>query len=399
MACHIPFVNSERDAALLRQHYKNSEFARVSLENVARVGVLPAGMGLWIDGAVDGFEEWPNIQRIVEKSERQVPSWKKYIEKFDGAAKLGEESFQQSPDAAVVQKFVDALLDACVKSGPVWLSVPQLPYVANSSRNKINRALAEATATWRANRRFHGKLILPIILTHQQQVNLKTDRTKKIALAKQCYARAAADGYWVVESSLLDQSGSGTFGKRFGGLIQFHEEIKGELKRAIRIGGPYWGINLVLWVRDLIDYPAIGVGGGYQYHLPGGTAKKAKSRVALAPLRRWAIWGPKLKDWLSKVPKDDDAYRELRDLEKDFNRFSDDEAARAQLARFYKRWFEKIEGVNPKGRALALFQDLSSAYVLGTSLQDLPEEEGTARKPGRVAEQLMLWCLPRPSSD
>jgi len=65
---------------------------------------------------------------------------------------------------------------------------------------------------------------------------------------------------------------------------------------------------------------------------------------------------------------------------------------RDQIARIYKKWIDSLACVPVAGRPLTLYQQLSSSYVLGKSLSDLPER-GTARRPERVAQQLMLVCL------
>jgi hypothetical protein len=73
-----------------------------------------------------------------------------------------------------------------------------------------------------------------------------------------------------------------------------------------------------------------------------------------------------------------------------FNILRDKKQAREQVARFYAAWLKKFEGVPQAGRSLALYQDFSSAYVLGKTLQDVPDD---VRSPSRVAEQFMMTCL------
>lgn len=386
---HIAFVNSATDCEMFRRYYADSEIVRVSLDTANRtIDKLPTGSGLWIDAAIDGYEHWPNVSS----------QWRSYIEQFEGWEHIGEQRFQMEPNRRTLTRFVSAALTGCLSMNrkPAWVSVPQLPNVNGTDRNKINRELAMAAATWRAETKFRGKLILPVILRHQEQSNGKTTRNKKVELARQCYERANADGYWIVESSLADQTGSGTFEKtRFPGVINFHHELAAQLPNAISVAGPYWGLNLVIWARGLASFAAIGLGVGYQYHVPGVATpmQKAKTRIALPPLRRLAIAHPGLREWLAKVPKSDLAYRELHELHRTFDRFMINDGARSQVARFYKTWFDTIAALPPAGRALALFQDLSSAYVLGKPLHDLPEDEKTARRPERIAEQLMLQCL------
>lgn len=388
MACHIPFAYNTTDAKLVRTVFHDSEITRLSLENAPRtVPGLGDGMGLWMDGAVDGFDKWPHVNE----------NWARHIKRFTGWQSIGDPSFQGSPKPNTVEQFVREVLDECLRIAPkaTWVSVPQLPMAEGSSRNKINRAFADATAAWRSYKKYRGKLILPIILTHQKQANLKTDRNPRIKLAAQCFERAGANGYWVVETSLSDQTGAGTFtSTRFPGLICFHQELAQELKTdGPVIAGPYWGLNLVLWARGLITHPAIGLGVGYQYHVPGGTPKQAKKRIALPPLRRWATANADLQGWLSAMPKTDPALKELRDLAIGFSKYNLEDEARVQVARFYKTWFDQIAKIPDSGRALALYQDFSTAYVLGKPLPDLPSDEGTARRPERVAQQFMLQCL------
>jgi hypothetical protein len=269
--------------------------------------------------------------------------------------------------------------------------------VSNASRNRINRLLAQKTAEWKRARKYTGKLILPVIFTHPKQVNLRT--LKKYELVSECYKDAEAQGVWVVESTLDDQEGSRSLEARFQGLIKFHQELAELLPHdAIRIGGPYWGMNLILWSRGLIHHPAIGLGSAYQYRIPGPAPSPGKSRVAISPLRREALASEKLDAWVSKalssIPSGETAHSELGELLRSLPRLRlAPDASKAQVAKFYKGWFDGLASVPKSGRSLALFQDLSKAFVLGRSLQPLPADEKTARRPDRVAQQLMLNCL------
>jgi hypothetical protein len=104
-----------------------------------------------------------------------------------------------------------------------------------------------------------------------------------------------------------------------------------------------------------------------------------------------------LRNWLEKVlPRlnpTDDAYREFSALRDRFSLVTERDNAKNQVAQFYVRWFEKIASVSAAGRALALYQDLSSAFVLGKQLPPLPKSEAPGQTPSKVAEQLMLNCL------
>jgi hypothetical protein len=277
-----------------------------------------------------------------------------------------------------------------------WVTVPQLPVVLGSSRNKINRQLAQASANWRALNRYGRKLIVPIVIRHSSQIRLKADRNKRIELARSCVELSGAAGLWIVDSTLNDQEGASTLEARIGNLLAFHQEILEVLPADTTvIGGPYWALNLVLWCRGLVTHPAIGLGNAFQYQLPGGFPKPAKSRIALPSLKRLAIASIQLRTWLERVvhdmPKDDPSYSEFSSILKQYSQLSID--GRQQVATFYRQWLSKMEAIPKPGRALAMYQDLSSAYVIGKSLHELPGEEGSARRPERTAKQLMLFCL------
>ncbi len=194
-------------------------------------------------------------------------------------------------------------------------------------------------------------------------------------------------GFWIGSRTLRNT--------RFPAIIKLHQEINRAIPSKIRVAGPYWGLNLVLWSRGLVDYPAIGVGNSYQYNLPGGQLKKSNTYLAIGPLRRRAN-SASLKSWLEEsIKKLTSSHPACKELEQILNRFSilsDRETARGQVAEFYKKWFDSLAYVPKAGRALALFQDLSAAYALGRSLPSFNISD-TSRRPESVAEPLMLSCL------
>ncbi len=395
MADHIPFVYNEDDCVVLGRLYPDSVAIRLPLETLDRTSpLLPAGPQRWLDPGVDGLEKWPRWVKLSD-------SYKAHMERFVGFDRIGNPEFQKKPDKQVVNTFATAVLQESVRRfQPNWLSVPQLPMVNDSGRNKINQLLAAATREWKLRIAYGGKLILPVIFTHQKQINLKTQRNKRIEQIQKCYQLASADGVWSVDSSLSELEGSQTLERtRFEGLINFHKELAEVLPRDnISIGGPYWGMNLLLWARNLVKHPAIGLGSSFQYHLPGGKLMRANVRLALPPLRRTAVASVQLESWLKvslkRLSEGDEAYKQLSEISNNFQRLSRDiRSGREQVAAFYKRWFDSLAAVRPEGRALALYQDLSSAFVSGKSLTELPRSEGTARRPERVARQLMLHCL------
>jgi hypothetical protein len=388
---HIPFVGTQRDADLLDKHFADSEIVRVSLvagEKIANA--LTGGPKVWVDAGIDGLHKWPaNV-------ENERP-FEKYMSQFPGVDLICDVAFQKKPDRGTVQKFVNSVLDACGAVKPAWISIPQLPVVEDSGRNRINRELAEASREWVLKTRFAGLLVLPMIFTHQSQVNRETARNPKVVLLQQCYLASGAHIVWTVDRTLMDQDGSKSLEDiRFPGVVSLHREILAQLPPdAVIIGGPYWGLNIVLWAKGLIRYLGIGLGNQFQYHSPGGYVQQGKTRIALASLKRWVVVSPALQTWLSEalkvVPPGDPAHAEFAKLQSTFSALLRG-SNRHQVASTYKAWFDSVAQAPAAGRTLTLYQQLSSAYVLGKSLPDLPKDED-ARRPERVAQQLMLVCL------
>jgi hypothetical protein len=328
------------------------------------------------------------------------------MRRFGGFEKISSPSYWKGPSNDEVSGLVTEVLNKCARTHkPAWITVPQVPLADSTERNKINRMMALASGRWKSSSDFTGRLILPLVMTHQDQVKGKTARNRIVAQAKRCYDEAQADGFWVVDQSLAEDKGSASLkNARVSGILLLHEELNDCISSKIRIAGPYWGLNLVLWAKGLVDYPAIGVGSGYRYFLAGGHARKPRVRIALAPLRRRVNLAQELKTWLDEVTAwlDEVAVKlgpahpanaEFGALRRRLTALSDYSTARYQVAEFYKTWFNIIASEPKAARPMALFQDLSAAYALGKSLPDLKGEEGPSRRPEAVAEPLMLSCL------
>lgn len=398
MAHHyIPFVHGRTDWPLVRSTFAHAAGCRITVQTILTDGRQQTDIPkLWVDCGIDGLHS----AKIDDPEASGNQGYNGYISQFANFNRIADPQFQRRPDKSRVAAFVKAVLDRALDVAPncAWLSVPQLPYVMSAERNKINRALAEATAEWKAREKFRGKLILPVVLVKARQTDKKTDRNPTVALALSCFEASSANGIWVVDSTLDDQDGVQDFENiRFPGLIRFQEELKSDLPPGtVAVAGPYWGLNLVLWARNLINLPAIGIGRSYRYYLAGGIQKEGNVRVAIPPLRRLAVWSPELRLWLEsvlkKLPKSDPAHEDFALLLKNFELLQAKDYARRQIASFYKQWLEKLEDVQLPSRALTLYQDLSAAYVLGSALPALPSQE-KVKSPARIAKQLMVNCL------
>lgn len=382
MKSAVWFPSSAGDLRKNLRHFSGARAVRLPL-SIASTAALPPTCKRWLD---------PEIEALYYAERISGPS-KQTLESTEGFSEIATTSFLEKPDKSVLMPFVETLMDRCLKEKPDWISVPQLPVPNGSERNKINRQMAEITGKWAKDRSFQGRLVLPAIFTNQKQLNRKTERNPKLTALERAAKSSGASAIWAVDASLTDYLGSKTFEqKRFPGVLGLHADLKEKFPGKLIIGGPYWGLNLVLWAKGAINHP--GIGTSFRYLIQGGIASRPKSRIALRPLRRLVVYSPELKDWLRAVArKKGHGQSDFRELLHPSGDFAIPEAAKNQILRFYAGWVDDLTDVSEDGRSLALYQDFSSAYVLGQSLSRLPRSAGLPSAPGEVAKQLMLFCL------
>jgi len=406
MADYIPFVNTDRDCEILKKYYKDPRIIRVSLETIDNIErKIPQNLPLWIDASIDGYQhrlatKWPKEKTKWGTRKQQLwNNLENLFKDYDGYQILANENLWIKTNLPKIQTFVNQVLDKCYSYNPIWITIPQLPLVNDGKRNKINKWLAEETK--KRKNSFEIDLILPVIFTSTTQLTRKPIRDNKLQLVEDCYKRANADGIWIVDTTLVDQNRNEQFPKRYSKLIEFHESVIHFLSPKTIIAGPYWGINLVLWARGLCDYPAISLGTAYTYYFSCGVPSRGNVRLAIPPLRRWVVVSG-LKSWLEKAIKKlspiDPTFKDFEYLYNNFSTLSQKDPSIHQVAKFYKKWIEEIESLPPKGKALGLYQNLSSTYVLGKQLPNLPQSalpycRGKTLEAGKVGEQLMLECL------
>lgn len=387
----VPFITSKNDKSNAQKFYSDAKYARVSAPSykIHKHG-LPEGVPVWIDTGVEGFF-----------NSSPTDDWVNFIKQFAHADVLLSGDLINRPKKNQIEEFVSDVMKFCQKKKPAAISVPQIPIQGKSDYNKINRELAKATGKWRAESSYDGRLILPVIATNQKQLNNKTDRNRVVGQAKANLAHSAATGIWAVDQSLFDQSATGTFkARRFPALVDFYTELKEATPEAsLRFGGPYWGLGYLMWARGLIDSICVGVGKSYQYFITGTPISgSSNTRIAIPPLYRWAIAGTPLADWISKATKAVDEHsvfhQQFQELFKQLETIqTNDTASRRQIAEFHRAWYDSLESVEPTGRQILLFQQLSGAYVLGKKLKRIPTETGRLADPSNIAEDFMLNCL------
>lgn len=391
MAPYIPFANTKTGCDILTAFYSDATAVRVTLDQVVSLKPhLPTTLPLWIDPAFEGFSIKPDARGA---------DWQNFIRKYPNHGSFEDPAFRDKPSKPHVQALAEALMNGCIALSPCRITIPQWPVDLDHPKFKLNRLLAEAATQWRSTTNKQVDLILPVVFTHQSQLADKAARNKTLSHVQKCLAHGQFEGLWCVDASLADQDGTGNFeNDRFKSVLKFFDEVREVVGPTKHItAGPHWGLNLVLWARGQINHPAIGLGSAYQYHVHGGIGRPPKTRVALSPLRRWATYSAELKAWLLDnvplTPAGTPAHESLSDLQSKFANYAAPVTARRQIAQFYREWFHSLDATPPTGRALALYQDLSSAYVLGKTLGPLPKDEKSARRPERVAKQLMLNCL------
>lgn len=383
----IPFLRANNDLDHLDEFYSDAPLCRVSLERDKWVAKIRDKHRIWIDLGFEGIG-----QAVVN------PDYLTFINRNGDLSALRSADFIKSPKRATIEQQLNKFLDQAAAFQPYAISIPQFPHEDGTDNNKINKLLFSITQDWKATRQSSVRLVLPVLFSNQRQLNKKTDRNHKVTFIKSLTAKAPVDALWVTDYSLEDQAGTGNFDKeRFPGIVELFKELRSACDVAIIIVGPFWGLGLLLWARGLASHFAIGLGSTYRYYLSGGMANTPKARIAIGCLRRWVSSGPELEDWLKeclrRLPSASPEHREFSELLKHAVALLSRDTAKRQVARVYRGWIDKIIAVPSPGRSVALFQDLSAAFVTGKSLPDLPDETGPARKPERVAEQLMLNCL------
>jgi len=445
------------DARLVKRHYSDSRACRVLLADAPVVlRQLPRGPGRWLDAGFDGFPGNALLgQKVEENAERYPNRWynrmkclpafellmnKAVIEKT-GTRRLSKKQNTE------LKATVFGLLDECLRLGADMITVPQLAQGGGPARNCVNMALAKLTAEW-AGRNPHTGLVYPIIFSKVSgQTTSRAAWQSKVDTAIKYCGLAGATTCWLVDASLDEEKAASTLrSERFPRLVEIHQYLRKELADKEIMAGPYWGFNILLWARRLIDLPVIAVGSGFQYHLSGGRATKATPRAALPPLRRLAIADRQLERWFAEalaklspsepefsqlarshqeLRRTDDqtmkAVDELEAKELEMDKYEELQSAgvdaqgiyaelevmqqevpirsmsdqwRDQVAKFYKQWMISIAEAPPAGRALRLYQQLSRAYMLGKVLGGkVADRTGYDSRPESHAEQLMQHCL------
>ena len=401
-SAYVPFIRTRDERNIADSVMQDVDLVRVSAETRADRLQIPQNWRLWLDPSFDGYDD-----AIDRRSTNCGPgSWEAWIRSFRNHEALLSP---KTADAAHVRELVKAVLARIAARTPAVISVPQMTYSAGTGSHKINEGLAKEAGEWKVRNWPDGIFVLPVVVTDYKAYRIKTAGWgPKVQAIQRAFEASRASAVWVVHAGLNDLSGVGRLDKEeFPKLIEFHLHLRDALpSNTTMVAGPYWAINLILWARGIVDVPAISCGSGYRYYRPSSFVPQPTNRIAIPPLRRWCSVTPDLERWIKDakegLPPHDDVASALRQIEARFSTFLGTRGRRAavrQTAEFYENWIQQIAAVQKQGRALFLFQDFSSALVNGSRIGTPLPREGSlsaeARKPGAIAQQFMLQCLPR----
>lgn len=388
----IPAVLSEVDLRLAQEHYSDAPACWVRAE---RMDSLPPNFGnsrVWLDFEIDGCHH---------ELDKRKDTWTERIASLEGGSRLLEVSAVGGIKLAEAERLNKSMLAQAHEKKVGWMTLPQLPIAGDIVREKDNRVLAEGAGEAKRHGGFKGRRVLPVMFTNKEQISSKTARKARVQKILKAVDSSLADAVWVCKTSLIERDGTGTFDKeRFPDLIDFHEILRAELpRRLIVIAGPYWGLGLVLWARGFVDHPMALMGRTSPYYFPGGIgARGATVRIALPPLLRVVDASAASRKWLGeamdKLAPGDKARLGFEQVANRWNTLAKNRSlAQAQIAEFYAEWVNGLAAAPATGRAIALYQTFSSAYVLGRQLGDIDGITGPLKRPERIAQQYLMHCL------
>lgn len=457
---YYPIVLSSKDARLVEKYYDDAMACRVSIADAENlIQKLPESCNLWLHAGFDGFPQNARICQKMYEGDGSMPnSWFDYVRSLPAFDLLRDESIIQQngrhsltdDQSEDVRDSVFRALDDCLGFEPGLITVPQLAQGEKSERNCVNQSLATFSSEWAEDRNFEG-FVYPLIFSGLRGQTEDYDWRGKVDRAIEYANIAGARHLWVVDASLDEEKAAGSYrDSRFPRLIEIHETIneKKDEEMAI-IGGPYWGFNLLLWAKQLIDAPVIAVGSGFRYYLSGGIPRNPIPRAVIPPLRRLVFVDSTLARWfeqaLEKLSPTEPEYSEMEAPGEDIENMSDEalnsvdeyekqgsdediysdmlsdvldednietivsklenlstesrvravaDEWRDQVAKFYKDWLSSIGEAPAEVRTLRLYQQLSKAYMLGKVLNgQIVDRPGYSGAPSAHAEQLKDFCL------
>lgn len=391
MTSCVPFVFNAQEYEDCAVYYPESPFIHIPLFNIDKViGRHKTTQNkLWVDTGI-------YFCHYGSKGMELDVKFPKFLKRFDVNQCLFDIQFIKNPDKNILQKITYKLLDECQFYNPKWISIPQLPIVDGAERNKINKLFASQSHDWKVKRKSDAQLIVPILFTSSRQYKGKAKWKAKLATVVTAYNEARANGVWVVDTSLDDQSGSEPNQKRFHEFDEFHAELRGLFESSTIIAGPYWGLNIVLWAKGRCNCPAVAMRPSPKYYIPGlRITQQASNRIAIASLRRLAVTSREVHGWLQKslqvIPKENKYYKQIDDLVKNYSLLMEPKAARKQVLQFYSDWLNELESVDAEGRSIALYQDFSAAFVAEKKI--FPKMPPEMKKTQSTSKQYMLLCI------
>lgn len=240
----VPFLSGNAElASLALDVYSECQMFRVPLRSYENIRDKMSGRRVWIDTGLDGVDN--------NREEKHG----KFLAKHFVFELIDDPKSKRAPDQEKAERVITSLMSAAAEAKPFRISVPQLPFANDGSRNQLNRALAAHSHAWASKNGYADKLILPVVAIHSNQIKGKTQRTPKISVVTQCVEASHANTVWFVLENFNENDVTESYPKRVRSIVDFHQELRDALPlETFIIGGPYWALQLLLGTPDMSSF-------------------------------------------------------------------------------------------------------------------------------------------------
>ena len=307
-----------------------------------------------------------------------------------------------------LQAGVDDLLDRANNFVPGCLSVPQIPLDKDNRANsrRLNLNLATLGSKWMRTNAPKSARILPYHF-------LDSASYRTPALAKKCVSylgklleQAETNNVWIYPLHLDDHLAQAKMQTEIGLFAELLEVVRTQLGSAHVVTGPFWFMQWVWFARGLADAYMVCPSKPFRY-LAWSPPRRNPSidHIVCPPLLRYLRANEQTAYWAEESAAEgtklgNPAIESLADLKHTSLKTSVHHKRQADY--MFARIEEELKLRKTPGSAtMHYFQECTKALAVGSQLQhripatSLDYDSSLQRRPGAVAEQLLLQCLPR----